>query len=290
MPLENLDGLRPVAGNWQIAGEVYFNPGKYEDAKTSKGKGILVNIPTDKNKDNILTTWEHGDIELELDFMMAKGSNAGLYLQGRYEIQLFDSWGVKNPKASDCGGIYERWDESRPEGQKGYEGHPPRINVSKAPGLWQHYRIIFQAPRFDNSGKKTANARFVKVMHNGVVIHENVELSGPTRSAAFNDEKAQGPLMIQGDHGKVAVRNIRYKKFDKAPVALQNVQYAYYEGKFETLPDLSKLKPVQSGPLESITWEAGKAPNDFAFRFTGNLQVKEAGEYRFELVATGGYW
>jgi hypothetical protein len=174
-------------------------------AKPGPGAGVVVNDPAGKAKDHLLTTMEHGDIDLDLDFMMDKGSNAGVYLQGRYEIQMFDSWGVARPKSSDCGAIYERWDESRPDGRKGYEGHPPAQNVSRAPGLWQHFRIIFRAPRFNAQGQKIANARFVKVIHNGVTVHENVELTGPTRSAAFTDEKPAGPLMIQGDHGPVAV-------------------------------------------------------------------------------------
>lgn len=172
-----------------------------------------MNRPTKKENGHLFTNLEHGDIELDLDFMMAKGSNAGVYLQGRYEIQMFDSWGVEHPTYSDCGGIYQRWDESRPEGHKGYEGKAPSQNSSKAPGVWQHFKIIYQAPRFNGQGEKTANARFVKVIHNGIVIHENVELTGPTRSAAFEDEKALGPLMFQGDHGPVAVRNIRFKTY-----------------------------------------------------------------------------
>ena len=97
--------------------------------------------------------------------------------------------------------------------KKWYEGKAPSHNFSKAPGVWQQFKIIFQAPRFNGQGEKTANARFVKVIHNGEVIHENVEVTGPTRSAAFQDEKPLGPLMIQGDHGSVAVRNFRYKKY-----------------------------------------------------------------------------
>ena len=68
--------------------------------------------------------------------------------------------------------------------------------------------MTFRAPRFNDSGKKTENARFVKVVHNGVVIHEEVEVTGPTRSASFEDEGAWGPLMLQGDHGPVAYRNL----------------------------------------------------------------------------------
>jgi hypothetical protein len=58
------------------------------------------------------------------------------------------------------------------------------------------------------TGKKTANAKFIKVIHNGQLIHENIEVTGPTRAAAFEDEKPLGPLMFQGDHGPIAYRNI----------------------------------------------------------------------------------
>ncbi len=87
--------------------------------------------------------------------------------------------------------------------------HPPRVNASRAPGQWQTFDIIFCAPRFDKNGRKISNARFEKVVHNGIAVHEDVELTGPTRASAYNDEKPFGPLMLQGDHGPVAYRNIR---------------------------------------------------------------------------------
>ncbi|NOY57975.1 MAG: DUF1080 domain-containing protein [Calditrichaeota bacterium] len=73
------------------------------------------------------------------------------------------------------------------------------------------YDIFFRAPRFDKNGRKTANAKFIKVVQNGQIIQENVEVSGPTRSAAFLDEQPLGPLMLQGDHGPVAYRNVRIR-------------------------------------------------------------------------------
>jgi hypothetical protein len=125
---------------------------------------VLFNDFADKNlykeDANIFSALEHGDMVLSLDFLVPKGSNSGIYLQGRYEVQLFDSWGKEIPLSSDCGAIYERWDESRPEGKKGYEGHPPLANASLAPNLWQHLDITFQAPRFDASGKKIQPAPF----------------------------------------------------------------------------------------------------------------------------------
>jgi len=85
------------------------------------------------------------------------------------------------------------------------------VNATKPPGEWQTFDIVFRAPRFDASGKKIANARVVKVTHNGKVVHENVELTGPTRGGLTDDDKPLGPLRLQGDHGPVAYRNLRIK-------------------------------------------------------------------------------
>jgi hypothetical protein len=200
---EGLKSFREPVAKWTEVGDASMNAGKQKQLSTEPGKGVIYNGGKTKN---ILTKLEHGDAEVHIEFMVPKGSNSGVYFQGRYEIQVFDSWGVKEPTFSDCGGIYQRWVD-----KKGFDGHPPRANASKEPGAWQSFDITFKAPRFDADGKKTANAVFVKVVHNGVVVHENVELTGPTRSAAFQDEKALGPLMLQGDHGPVAYRNLRIK-------------------------------------------------------------------------------
>ena len=95
--------------------------------------------------------------------------------------------------------------------EKNVEGRSPLINASLPPGQWQTFDITFRAPRFDAAGKKIADARLVRVAHNGKVIHENVDLHGPTRGALAEEEKPMGPLRLQGDHGPVAYRNLRIK-------------------------------------------------------------------------------
>ncbi|MES2428327.1 MAG: DUF1080 domain-containing protein [Bacteroidota bacterium] len=208
--LNDLSAFKSPTANWSIAGSVITDLSKNNTITKKEGTGILVNIPGKEKNEDIFTNMEHGDIDLSVDFMMPKESNSGIYLQGRYEIQLLDSWGKQALTSGDLGAIYERWDDARPAGQQGYDGVAPRINVSRAPGLWQNIRILFQAPKFDASGKKTANARVVRIILNGVTIIENAELQAPTRGSAFANEAATGPLRIQGDHGAVAFRNIRY--------------------------------------------------------------------------------
>jgi len=230
---------------------------------------------------------EHGDLDLDLDFMMAKGSNSGIYLQGRYEIQLNDSWGNKNPKYGDVGGIYERWDESKPEGSKGYQGIAPRLNVAKAPGLWQNIKISFQAPRFDAAEKKISNAKILSIILNGVLIHENVELTGPTRGTMLDNEVSKGPLRFQGDHGNVAFRNIKYKSFNQKSLTFKDLKFGVYKGNFRTVADIEKIKPETSGNVALLNWNVSNAENEFAVKYVGKINVPDAGKYTFTAVHGG---
>jgi hypothetical protein len=153
---------------------------------------------------NIFTSQKHGDVELYVEFMLAKGSNSGVYLQGLYEVQVFDSHGSSEAmKSSDGGGIYHRWINER-----GVGGSAPSRNASRRPGEWQSYYIFFRAPRFDATGRKTENAKFMRVVHNGLLVQENVECEGPTRAHMNLPEAPLNPLMLQGDHGPVAFRNM----------------------------------------------------------------------------------
>lgn len=289
LPLTDFSAFQQPGPSWQLAADVRADLTKDEVLSTANGTGILVNLPDKKTPGkDLFTNLQHGDADLELDYMMAKGSNSGIYLQGRYEIQLLDSWGVLNPKAGDNGGIYERWNESKPEGQKGYEGHPPRQNASRAPGLWQHMKISFQAPRFNAAGQKTENAKILRVELNGVPIQENVELTGPTRGAVANQEVARGPLRFQGDHGAVAFRNIRMTVYDKPRPELLNLKYSLYKGRYEAEPDYKKLPPEAEGTSVLLSSNVSSLANEFLIRYTGTLRVKEPGEYTFNLTAPGG--
>ncbi len=204
---EDLSAWRGSTGQWQIVGDVFMNPANEKTLSVKSGTGVVVNGPKGRTS-HLLSKAEFGDIKAHIEFMVPKESNSGVYFMGRYEIQVFDSWEKTSPYPGiECGGIYQRWDNNREP--KGFEGHSPRVNESRAPGQWQTFDVVFRAPRFDKRGRKVANARFETVVHNGVLIHEDIELTGPTRAGTYNDEKPTGPLMFQGDHGPVAYRNIR---------------------------------------------------------------------------------
>jgi hypothetical protein len=123
-------------------------------------------------------------------------ANSGVYLQGRYEIQVLDSYGLES-KDNDCGGIYKV--------------AAPLVNACRKPEEWQSYDIAFRAPRFDGDTLKE-KAR-VTVFHNGVMIHNNLEIPNPTGGAMDEDMRKPGPLLLQ-DHGNL----VRYRNLWILPV------------------------------------------------------------------------
>jgi hypothetical protein len=202
--------------DWLVAKSVQLNPNNPRCLLAELGKGdILVNGPQGRTRD-LVTKQKFGDVEAHVEFLIPKKSNSGVKFEGLYEIQILDSYGVKNLTGNDCGGVYPRA-EQKPRYHHIDKGIPPRTNACRPAGEWQTLDVIFLAPRFDKSGKKTANARFVKVVLNGQVIHDNVELKTPTGHAWHNKEIAAGPLLLQADHGPVAFRNVRIRPY-KGPM------------------------------------------------------------------------
>lgn len=200
----DLTGWQQPTGSWSVVSAVSLDPANPKAFVSTPGEGIALNTLSGRGVD-FKTVAEFGDCELHVEFCVAKDSNSGVYLQGRYEVQILDSYGKTTIGVHDCAAIYERWDDAA---KKGFEGTAPSANASKPPGEWQSFDITFLAPRFDAAGNKTANGKFVKVLHNGKVVHENVEVTGPTRGGG-SVEKPTGPLRFQGDHGPVAFRNLR---------------------------------------------------------------------------------
>lgn len=208
-----MTGWKQPTGDWTMVGQVAVDPANDRALLAKSGEGAILNGSKGRTV-NLFSELEHGDVAAHIEFILPRGSNSGVYFMGRYEIQIYDSFGVEKDKypGIECGGIYPRWIDNRE-----VDGHSPIVNASLPPGQWQTFDVIFRSPRFDAAGRKTENARFVKVVHNGKLIHQDIELKGPTRAAAWEDEKAIGPLMLQGDHGPIAYRGICVAPLKHAP-------------------------------------------------------------------------
>ncbi len=183
------------------------------------GTGVLFNGASGKTS-NLVTRDDFGDVEARFEFLIPKGSNSGVKFQSVYEIQISDSSGVAKPTASQCGGIYPRA-EMLPRYHHIDEGTPPLVNAARPAGEWQTLDVTFRAPRFGSDGKKIQSACFEKVVLNGQVIHENAEVKTPTGHVWRLPEKPAGPILLQGDHGPVAFRNIRVARRDHSPPSMR---------------------------------------------------------------------
>lgn len=191
--------------NWKVVSSVKLdekNPSKLNGEGAGGTADAVMFLGKPEGGCDIYSEQTFGDIELHIEFNIPKGSNSGVYLMGQYECQVLDSYGKPDDQLGvhDCAAVYTV--------------SKPRENACKAPGEWQTYEITFRAPRFDASGKKVEKAKFLKVVQNGKTVQENVEVPGSTGGQLPGGEKAKGPLMLQGNHGPCAFRNIRVKPVD----------------------------------------------------------------------------
>jgi hypothetical protein len=148
------------------------------------------------NKRDINSKQEFGDCYLHAEFRepLEGAGNSGIGMQGRYEIQIMNSYG-KQPESHECGALYSQ--------------RPPKVIASKPAGEWQTYDIFFRAPRFDASGNVVEKAR-ATVYQNRILIHQDAEFNGPTgiQYEQYKGEAPKGPLVLQGDHDTVQFRNV----------------------------------------------------------------------------------
>ena len=155
-------------------------------------------------KDDIVTTNEFGDMQLHVEFRepVLHGregqdrGNSGVFLMGRYEIQVLDCY--HNP--------------TYPDGATGaiYGQHPPLANACRPPGKWQTYDIIFNVPHFDANGNLQTPA-YATVIQNGVVVQNHQAIRGDTNwrvPGAYTPVGPTGPVALQYHNNSVAFRNI----------------------------------------------------------------------------------
>jgi hypothetical protein len=140
-------------------------------------KGLLVNRPPSTD---IFTEQQFEDFKLHVEFKVPKEGNSGIYLRGRYEVQIYDDYGTA----------------ANLQGMAAINGFVvPTSTASKKAGEWQSYHI-------------TLVGRHLTVVLNGVTVIENQEIPGITGGALDSHEGAPGPIMIQGDHGAISIRKM----------------------------------------------------------------------------------
>jgi hypothetical protein len=185
-----------------------------ENWTTTKGEPTtwnLVDGSLESGRGYVQSKGRFGSCQLHIEFAtpsIAKGKsqgrgNSGVFLMGRYEIQVLDSYENHTYPDGQCGALYGR--------------AKPLVNASRKPGEWQTYDITFHRPLFGKNGKVTRRAKF-HVVHNGEIIHDHLELSGgtgwngPHAVSEYQAHGDQGPLQMQ-DHGNpVRFRNIWIKE------------------------------------------------------------------------------
>ena len=172
---------------WELV-NAELDPGDPTQLVTTPGNGALVNTgfpaPAFQSKA------EFGDVEFRFSFMLPEGGDSGLYFQGRYELQLVDDPG-------QCLGVIG--------------GKQPRAKGYRGPGEWHVVTGKFYAPRFDEDGQKIAAARFEEIQADGVMVIGSTEVDSITPGGLEGNEKALGPLLFQGNAGKVAMGDIRVR-------------------------------------------------------------------------------
>jgi hypothetical protein len=192
--LERVERRSPTAGAKPPEGAVVLfdgsNPGEFDGGRMTDD-GLLIAGATSKKK--------FQDCQLHVEFLLpfmpeARGQargNSGCYLQGRYEVQMLDSFGLEGLD-NECGGLYRI--------------QPPSVNMCYPPLAWQTYDIDFTAATYDGA-KKVKNAT-ITVQHNGVEIQKDVELPNATTAAPVPEGPEPGPIYLQ-DHGNpVRYRNV----------------------------------------------------------------------------------
>jgi hypothetical protein len=180
------------AAGWELV-DAELDPDDPTRLMTKKGVDALTNTASDAPTD-YASKQVFGDAKIHVEFLLPEGGDSGLLLMGRYEIDLTDSASAQELTERHCGGI------------PGVA--PPRFHAYGGAGQWHDLDVELLAPRFDAAGHKVANARIAWVKLNDTLLHENLELAGPTPGHE-GPEAPFGPLVLQGTGSHVAFGNVR---------------------------------------------------------------------------------
>ncbi|MBL4771340.1 MAG: DUF1080 domain-containing protein [Planctomycetes bacterium] len=248
------DPFGTFAGDgWKLV-DAALDPKDKSRFLTTPGMGALVN--GEGAYQDFTSRLEFGDIEFRFSFMLPEGGDSGLYLMDRYELQLTDD-------ADSCCGVV---------GVKG-----PRIKAYKGAGQWHVVEGTFYAPRFDDSGQKTANARFEEVTVDGVTVLGYADCPEPTGGAVSMDEVPFGPLRFQGTISRVALGDIRVKPLRNGRLPEGDwtdlIEKGYVGGSFELYTRLT-LSDAGASRIEFDGGEPGDEGFQLIFNHTAPGQLR----------------
>jgi len=215
-----LDSGIQVNEHWKMLSGVEAIPKKKKLTLSSETGGILTSLGG-KNAGYLKTKDEYGDCHIVAEIMIPHKGNAGIYVQGSYEIQVFDSF-KKKLSYNSIGAVYHRWDDKH---KKGYEGVPPLVDAAKPAGEWQEIEILFRAPRMAPDGSVLEFPIFLEVKVNGQLVQENAVVKGYTRSSPVKTFNEKAPLYFQGDHGPVAIRKFTIQEMDFAELSHEQEKF-----------------------------------------------------------------
>lgn len=195
-----------LQNGWTTSTAVNVN-GKNIKIKNTGKAYFFTNATSPKKAGYLQTIKKFGDCTIEAEFLVPKDSNSGIYLMGRYEIQILDSHGKQPVGYGDMGGLYRRWDNNRDP--KGFDGTAPLVNAANPAGEWQKMIIKFRAPRLAKDGQLLDYPRFISVHLNDQLVQKNIIAKGPTRAAQRAGWASKDHIFIQGDHGPIAFRKFK---------------------------------------------------------------------------------
>ncbi len=195
--LMQTDALDAWTGEGWSVGDVALDP--EDPAKLVRKEPPVAEEPPDRHSPQTLSTldaagpaqltsrFEFGDLDLSFDFLVTAGGEGALFLMGRYGIRIGD------------GALL---------GGEGWPQRAPDFDAFRGPGEWHYLSVRFQAPRFDESGRRLSDARLQRVMIDDVLLHDELDLGGPSLGAPLSGEAPRGPLVIRSELGAVAVRHL----------------------------------------------------------------------------------
>ncbi len=285
LPLNDLSAFKEPAKAWQTVSDAMADFTKPGAMTAIKGTGAIMLTGSGTGLSSLVTTMESSDLELDMDFLLAKNTQATLLLQGRYALVLNDSWGIDSASLAWCGAIGER--VSNQQAAKPADVVPPSMNVCRAPGLWQHLHVKFRAPRFDAQGGKVQPAMFEEVVLNGTTMQLQVAAASISPDALLTEEKSDGPLALLAS-GPVALSRITYRVIKPLVTSLINLSYTYYKGDFtDQFPDLAKFTASPKKSSATLTGISTTGDGTYAMDYVGEIEIPAADRYTFALLTNG---